>query len=368
MAEQNQDASLEAKEITEAALEQLIAHIKVALSGKADKNGNKVLSTNDFTDEEKSKLAELYNYDDTEITALLNNKVDKADGKELSSNDFTDAYKDKIDGIETNADVNTIESITVNGTEITPDANKNVALTVITNSVNNLLNYYLKSETYTKEEVNALVNAIKTVTFEAVNELPTADIKTNVIYLVPKTSSKNKNAKDEYINLDGTTEGWELIGDTAVDLTGYVTESMLNTALADYTTTENLTTLLDNKVDKVEGKGLSTNDYTDEDKEKLNSLSNYDDTSLSGRVTTVEDTLDNKVDKVEGKDLSTNDYTDDEKTKLAGLSNYDDTALANRVANIEDVINNTGATSLITPAMIDSLWESAFENGDDKQW
>lgn len=39
----------------------------------------------------------------------------------------------------------------------------------------------------------------------------------------------------------------------------------------------------------------------------------------------VRDLLANKVDKVEGKNLSTNDYTTEEKTKLEGLSNdYDD--------------------------------------------
>lgn len=35
-----------------------------------------------------------------------------------------------------------------------------------------------------------------------------------------------------------------------------------------------------NKVDKVDGKGLSTNDYTNEDKAKLDSLENYDDTEI----------------------------------------------------------------------------------------
>lgn len=39
-----------------------------------------------------------------------------------------------------------------------------------------------------------------------------------------------------------------------------------------------------------------------------------------------------KVDKVEGKGLSTNDFTTPEKNKLAGLSNYDDTALSNSVS------------------------------------
>lgn len=39
-----------------------------------------------------------------------------------------------------------------------------------------------------------------------------------------------------------------------------------------------------------------------------------------------------KVDKVAGKGLSTNDYTTAEKTKLAGLKNYDDTAVMSDIA------------------------------------
>lgn len=52
---------------------------------------------------------------------------------------------------------------------------------------------------------------------------------------------------------------------------------------------------------------------------------------------------DSKVDKEEGKGLSTNDFTTPEKNKLAGLSNYDDTALSNSVstntANIQKLQN-----------------------------
>lgn len=43
-----------------------------------------------------------------------------------------------------------------------------------------------------------------------------------------------------------------------------------------------------NKVDKASGKGLSTNDYTNEEKNKLAGLSNYDDTELAGKVTAIE--------------------------------------------------------------------------------
>lgn len=114
----------------------------------------------------------------------------------------------------------------------------------ITNTVNNLVNYYTKTETYTKTEVDNIVSAIENARFEVVSELPTSDIETNVIYLVPKASAQTNNVKDEYINLDGTTAGWELIGDTEIDLSGYVTTTALNTALADYTTTTDLATLL----------------------------------------------------------------------------------------------------------------------------
>lgn len=56
----------------------------------------------------------------------------------------------------------------------------------------------------------------------------------------------------------------------------------------------------------------------------------------------VEDLKTNKVDKVEGKQLSTEDYTTAEKNKLKGLSNYNDaevrkliSSLASRVGTLE---------------------------------
>ena len=221
----------------------------------------------------------------------LNGKVDKVNGKGLSTEDYTTAEKTKLSGVAEGAQVNTISSITLNGDAVTPDANKNVALTVITNTVNNLLNYYLKTETYSKTEVDTLLSAVSGATFESVSELPTTNIKTNVIYLVPKQTPETSNIKDEYINLDGTTAGWELIGDTGIDLSDYVTTTALNTALSDYTTTADLTTLLSGKVDKVNGKQLSTEDYTSVEKTKLAGLSNYDDTALSGRVSDIEDVV-----------------------------------------------------------------------------
>lgn len=50
--------------------------------------------------------------------------------------------------------------------------------------------------------------------------------------------------------------------------------------------------------------------------------------------------LNSKVDKVEGKVLSSNDYTTSEKTKLASLTNYDDTAIKKQITDIENSIGS----------------------------
>lgn len=88
-----------------------------------------------------------------------------------------------------------------------------------------LANYYTKSQAYSKSEVDSLISAITTMNIEVVASLPTQDISTTTIYLVPSADPQTQNVKDEYINTDGTSAGWELIGSTAIDLSGYVQKS-----------------------------------------------------------------------------------------------------------------------------------------------
>ena len=127
------------------------------------------------------------------------------------------------------------------------------------------------------------------------------------------------------------------------------------------TTGDTLEELISSKVDAEAGKGLSTNDYTTVEKQKLAGLNNYElpkassstlggikvgtnlsidsngvlsadaqhidvDSALSTTSENpvqnkiIKNALDDKVDKVSGKGLSTNDYTTDEKNKLAGIA------------------------------------------------
>ena len=89
---------------------------------------------------------------------------------------------------------------------------------------------------------------------------------------------------------------------------------------------EDIEETLTTKVDKVAGKGLSTNDYTTAEKSKVA-------------------TIDNKVDKVTGKGLSTNDYTTADKNKLAGIE-----AGANKT--IVDNALNPNSTNPVQNAVI----------------
>ena len=63
------------------------------------------------------------------------------------------------------------------------------------------------------------------------------------------------------------------------------------------------------------------------------------ETELSNKSYATTAQLDNKVDKVSGKQLSTEDFTTALKTKLQGLINYDDTAISDAVASLQAQIN-----------------------------
>lgn len=186
------------------------------VNNKVDKVVGKQLSTEDYTTEEKEKLAGLSNYDDTNITQKLNEKVDKITGKGLSTEDYTTSEKTKLGTIEEGAQVNTVTSV----------AGRTGAVTL------------------TKTDIGL-------------------------------------------DNVDNTSDD----------------DKPISTATQ---------TALDSKVDKVEGKDLSQEDFTTELKSKLDGLSNYDDSTIT-------ETLSNKVDKISGKGLSTNDYTTEEKAKLEGI-------------------------------------------------
>ncbi len=173
---------------------------------------------------------------------------------------------------------NVIETVKVNGTALTPDANKAVNVTVPTTvaSLTDAANYALKSQLGTAAAANTegtVTNGTNLPTGAAVksfvegkgyqtaadvagilsaadyatesyvttaignaNHLQAVEVatlpatgETNKLYLVPDDGGKSN--KDMYI-WDATNSKFVLCGNTEVDLTGYVTESQLSVATA----------------------------------------------------------------------------------------------------------------------------------------
>lgn len=193
------------------------------------------------------------------------NIQEKEVGKGLSTNDFSDEDKDKLDSLENYDDSGVRTLISSNSEEILllkqNKANKSEIPDVsnfITNTVDNLVNYYLKSESYNKTEVNNLIGAIQQFHYEIVQTLP-ASGENNILYLLPKTSATSGDFYDEYVYANNN---WELIGSTEVDLTGYAKESWVNAQIADFLTEAEIRALLPTKTsDLINDSNFATETY-----------------------------------------------------------------------------------------------------------
>lgn len=165
-------------------------HIVAKLNLKVETEDGKGLSTNDFTNEEKEKLANMESFVETKVAALVDSapetlntlnelsaalgddpnfattvatqiggKVDKEEGKGLSSNDFTAEEKEKlaaavlsVNGVEPdeNGNIESYHSVSFNfvdGSAIIPG----LITYYGTETMTELCNYYTQSGTYNVE-------------------------------------------------------------------------------------------------------------------------------------------------------------------------------------------------------------------------
>ena len=125
------------------------------------------------------------------------------------------------------------------------------------------------------------------------------------------------------------------------------------------TITTDITTLQTGKVDKVDGKGLSDTNFSQAEKVKLANLENYIPPSshpidfIEGLQTVLDELAQNltlKVNKEDGKGLSSNDYTTEEKQKLADLKQiWEDTPAGNikPIGNKKVAINKDEADAAL---------------------
>lgn len=177
-------------------------------------------------------------YFKTKEDELIDKKVDKETGKGLSTNDYTTDEKNKLAGIATGADVSTITGIQVNGTTQSP-VNKIVNITVPTDyqtvadvkttveayGYQTAANVQSKIESYGYQTASQVNSAIQSAAgsylkndYQVVDALPETGDK-SYIYLIKDTHSDSNDAYDEYI---WNKDAWEKIGNTDVNLSGYM--------------------------------------------------------------------------------------------------------------------------------------------------
>lgn len=95
--------------------------------------------------------------------------------------------------------------------------------------------------------------------------------------------------KAEAINTYTSTAVFDVLKEQVQDIaSSYINSTQLNNALSSYMTSDLIEEALLEKVDKVIGKQLSTEDFTTDEKNKLETLRNYDDTSIKSSISNLE--------------------------------------------------------------------------------
>jgi len=172
-----------------------------------------------------------------------------------TDNNYTTTEKTKLAGVETNAQVNLIEKIQVNGTEqainnkivnitvptktsdltndssfqteaqVTDKVTAATADKVTTTQMNNAISTAttdMATKTYVTGQISSAIAGVTQFDYQVVTELPTTGVK-GTIYLIANSGS-NPNIYDEYLYVNNN---WELFGTTELDLSGYVKTSDL---------------------------------------------------------------------------------------------------------------------------------------------
>lgn len=158
--------------------------------------------------------------------------------------EVADALAARVDTLENvGSQANVLEGVKVNGTALAIGSDKSVNISVPTKTsqLNNDSTFQTSAQVVAA--INTAISKSGHASFQKVDAVPKADAaQENILYLVMNTTTKHY---DIYAKIKGSSDSYtmELLDDTTVDLSG--------------------------KVDKVAGKGLSTNDYTTAEKTKL---------------------------------------------------------------------------------------------------
>ena len=339
-----------------------------------------------------------------DLNTALNGKVDKVAGFGLSEANFTQAEKDKLANLEDSKFKGLFETVAaleaayptadagsyafIDGTAGNPNQLYVWATDqweIVGGEVVSLTPSQVKQLLLENADTNNFSDSDKQKLQDAVTQAELASVLTGYAQAVHNHPITQVIGLQEALNEKAASDHGHVIGDvtglqTALDNKANASHTHnidqvtgLQTALDDkaeedhthqITDIAGLNTALNNKVDKESGKGLSSNDYTTVEKNKLSSIANNatanttdaqlrDRTTHTGSqaistVTGLQTALDSKVNNVSGKSLSTNDYDNTAKGKVDTLGTAAFTAstsyepvgsVASAVGNINQLID-----------------------------
>ena len=260
--------------------------ISAALKTKVDKEEGKGLSSNDFDDYYKGKLESLVNYDDTDVKDAIRDLGDEIDALvEGGKADAIDSFNDFVEFFEGTDKGVTLKDIVANISD-----NVNSALVIHTDlNFNTLTNDLettgmIENSGVTYDEIKHFVEKCRPIVLQQsdgkICYCTRAEIVKilgsyilhfikdygNIQYDIQLLASKTNN-------IAYTINRVSTLPDTELSETS--TQSIENKAV---------TLALKKKVDYVDGKQLSDENFTTELKEKLEELSEYNDEGLTGAV------------------------------------------------------------------------------------
>lgn len=191
---------------------------------------------NDYDDE--GRIRQLENQINNEENGILKRLNDDESAIETLGTNFTtlDGHFSELSGEVQGFD----DRIKKNADDILDlQGAVNVNSGLISQNTTAINNRYTKEETYTKTEVNTLIAQIPKLSLKIVQELPTTNISSETIYLVPSDNEEERNFYTEYVYVNKGTEQnpdwvWEELGTASIDLSGYVTSETFTSTLETY--------------------------------------------------------------------------------------------------------------------------------------
>lgn len=323
----------------------------------------------------------------TKVDTLQNNingKVDKVSGKGLSTNDYTTTEKTKLAGIADNAQVNqnAFSNVLVGSTTIAADSTTDTltvaagtGITVTPDATNDkitITNSGVRSIGTGSENGTISVNTNGASANVAVKGLGSAAYTASTSYDAAGTAQTKADAALASAKSYADTKVANLINGapTTLDTLKEIADAMA----ANDTVVDALESAVGNKVDKVSGKGLSTNDYTTTEKNKLAGIASGAEVNQNAfsNVTVGSTTIaaDGKTDTLTIASGGNITITPDASADKVTFTVADGTTSAKGVVQLTNSTSSTSTTTAATPNSVKSAYDlanTAKTTADSKQ-